>query len=311
LTVALYVLVCAAALTFVAASAARALKYARLPVHLRWELYPVPHEEPERARYGGSYFELSEWWRAPRRVSLAGDLKFMIPEMLFLRALRESNRPLWFRSFPFHFGLYLLATAAALLLTAALATIFGWMAPTEALSELARWSYTTTGAVGLLMAGGGAIGLLHRRVVDPALKVSTTSGDIANLLFFVGALGLIGGAYLMRPPGSPGALAISIGLLTWDTTLAIPVPFGCGLAVSALLVAYIPLTHMSHFIAKYFTYHRVRWDDAPAADNRRMAAAMAAYLAYKPTWSAAHMGSDGAATWADIAASNPARGEQR
>ena len=31
----------------------------------------------------------------------------------------------------------------------------------------------------------------------------------------------------------------------------------------ALLVAYIPTTHMSHFIAKYFAYHSIRWDDEP------------------------------------------------
>ena len=36
--------------------------------------------------------------------------------------------------------------------------------------------------------------------------------------------------------------------------------------LSALLAAYIPFTHMSHFVGKYFTYHAVRWDDAA---NRR------------------------------------------
>ena len=33
----------------------------------------------------------------------------MVPEMLFLHGLRTFNRSLWYRSFPFHFGLYLLA----------------------------------------------------------------------------------------------------------------------------------------------------------------------------------------------------------
>ena len=32
-------------------------------------------------------------------------------------------------------------------------------------------------------------------------------------------------------------------------------------------LAYIPLTHMSHFVGKYFTYHAVRWDDAPLGDR--------------------------------------------
>ena len=35
------------------------------------------------------------------------------------------------------------------------------------------------------------------------------------------------------------------------------------ICLAALLLAYIPLTHMSHFVAKWFTYHHVRWSDEP------------------------------------------------
>ena len=85
----------------------------------------MPHETPERATHGGSYFEASEWWRTPRHVSLAGEWKFMIPEILLLRGLREYNRPLWFRSFPFHFGLYLLAGTTGLVCVTAAAIVVG------------------------------------------------------------------------------------------------------------------------------------------------------------------------------------------
>ena len=170
--------------------------------------------------------------------------------------------------------------------------------------------YTTAGTTGVVLAVGGAIALLHRRLTDPALRALTTPGDVFNLLFFVAAFGLAGLGYLVRPAGAPGALAIVIGLLSWDLARPVPPLLGCGLAAVALLVAYIPLTHMSHFIAKYFTYHRVRWDDAPLAGNRRMAAAMASYLACRPTWAADHMKAGGAGTWAEIVSSNPAaRGE--
>jgi len=56
------------------------------------------------------------------------------------------------------------------------------------------------------------------------------------------------------------------------------------------------MTHMSHFIAKYFTYHSVRWDDKPNVN-------LAAYLAYRPAWSATHVGAG--KTWAEIATANP------
>ena len=311
MTVALYVVICAAALAFVAASAVRAVTYARSPIHLRWELYPVPHERPERAMHGGSYFEASEWWRTPRHVSLAGEWKFMIPEILLLRGLREYNRPLWFRSFPFHFGLYLLAGTTGLVCVMAAAIVVGAAATGGALAGTVRWVSSATGAAGILLVIGGAIGLLHRRLTDPALTPYTTPGDVFNLLFFIAAIGLAGVGYIASPAGSPDALSIAAGLLSWDTTLQVSVALGSGLIAVALLAAYIPLTHMSHFIAKYFTYHRVRWDDAPAAGNRRIAAAMAAYLSRKPTWAADHVKADGTTTWGDIASSNPARETER
>ena len=33
--------------------------------------------------------------------------------------------------------------------------------------------------------------------------------------------------------------------------------------LASFLIAYIPLTHMSHMFMKYFLYHNVKWDDAP------------------------------------------------
>ena len=57
----LQVLSYAALLIFIAASLSRIIKVAKMPVHLRWELYPVPHERG-RAHYGGSRLEENEWW---------------------------------------------------------------------------------------------------------------------------------------------------------------------------------------------------------------------------------------------------------
>ncbi len=43
---------------------------------------------------------------------------------------------------------------------------------------------------------------------------------------------------------------------------------------ASLLVAYIPLTHMSHMFMKYFLYHKVKWDDAPNRRGGRIEAAV-------------------------------------
>ncbi len=55
------------------------------------------------------------------------------------------------------------------------------------------------------------------------------------------------------------------GLLTFDGS-AIPqlsALQSLEIVLASLLVAYIPLTHMSHFFTKWFTYHDVRWSDEP------------------------------------------------
>jgi len=75
MTTATYLVICLCAVVFIAATAARAVRYARAPLHLRWEIYPVPHEPPERSAHGGSRFEQSAWWARPPRASHWGTLK--------------------------------------------------------------------------------------------------------------------------------------------------------------------------------------------------------------------------------------------
>ena len=58
---ALALLVYVAVALFAAGNLYRILRIARMPAHLRWELYPVPKGTAARRRYGGSYFEASEW----------------------------------------------------------------------------------------------------------------------------------------------------------------------------------------------------------------------------------------------------------
>jgi len=305
MTFLLYVALCLATVVALAATVVRAVGYARMPLHLRWELYPVPHEAADRASHGGSYFEESNWWTRPPHFNLRGELTAMFAEMLFLKALREFNLRLWWRSFPFHFGLYLLIGTVGLLLGAAVATLFvpavmaGWVG--WAWHQL----YRATGVAGLLLTLVGAVGLLHRRLTDRELKTYSTPGDILNLIAFLVALGVLGAGYALRPDGAPDAIGIALGLLTWDTTVRIPALLAAGLVLTGLLTAYIPFTHMSHFVGKYFTYHAVRWDDATNRRGGAIERTLVEYLTYRPTWRARHMTADGSRTWAEIVTTNP------
>ena len=120
-----YLVIYAAVLTFVLVVVVRFLKINTMPLHLRWELYPVGHESGEKTKYGGSYFEELDWWTKSNKKSRVSELKAMIPEMLFLVALFEHNRKLWLRSFPFHFGLYVLIGAIGLVVFGAILDLVG------------------------------------------------------------------------------------------------------------------------------------------------------------------------------------------
>jgi nitrate reductase gamma subunit len=174
-----------------------------------------------------------------------------------------------------------------------------------------HYVYAVGWLAGAALAVGGALALLVRRLTDKELTTYTVPADIFNLLFFILTLGCLFSGYLLQRQGAPGALGLARGVLSFDTTLVVPPLLALGLALGALLAAYIPLTHMSHFIAKYFTYHAVRWDDRPSRRGGALERRVAEYLTYRPSWAAPHIGADGVRTWADIAMANPARGVKK
>ncbi len=297
---------------FVIAAGGRIYRQKTLPMHVRWELYPVKHEAGEKAKYGGSYMEEPNWWEKERHRSLWNEVKYMVPEILFLRGLWEENRKLWRVSFPFHFGLYLVMKTFGLLFIGALAMIFGASISPEAgvWASLIYYLTILLGFLSLTMGTVGAIGLLARRLSDPELKGYSSPADFLNLillLLFFGA-GLL--AWLFHDYSLDGARAYVYGLLTFGGKPAAPTGDRTVLGWltifwGSIVLAYIPLTHMAHMFMKYFMYHEIRWEDAPNIKGGKIEAAVLRNLGFKPTWAAPHIGADGRKTWADIAATTP------
>jgi nitrate reductase gamma subunit len=311
MTALIYGVLLLSVVVFIAGTVARAVAYARMPLHLRWELYPVPHEAPDRVTHGGSYFEQGDWWTHSESFNAAGELKAMVPEILFLKALHEFNLRLWWRSFPFHFGLYLLIATAFLVLGAAVAMLAAPAVMAGTLGHVLSVAYRVTGVTGVTLAIVGAVGLLHRRLTEERLRLYTVPGDLANLVFFLVAFGALAAGYVLRPADAPSMPALLAGLLTWNTNVEVPGLLGTGLVLSALLAAYIPFTHMSHFVGKYFTYHAVRWDDSVNRRGGDIEQRLAEYLTYRPSWAAPHMKADGTKTWADVVTTDPTEGARK
>lgn len=301
MTVAVYVAIYAGLFIFLAGCLRRILAYTRTPLHLRWELYPLPHEHPYRAAYGGSYFETQQWWRQPQAADRGGEWRVMIEEIFFLKSLRQCNRLLWLPSFLFHCGLYLAIVAGCCAALSGLPVGPGLAALSGAMALAAT---VTLLAAAILIAVGASL-LLLRRITDPALKNSTHAGDIFNLILFIATSSLLIGGYLLRAPGTASLGELTRAMVHFDRGIKIGPAFGAGLILASMLLAYIPFTHMAHFIAKYFTWHAVRWDDRRNEAGSEIEKKVTALLGGKPTWSAPHVSADGRRTWAEIATANP------
>jgi len=85
----------------------RTLVIIKLPVHLRWELAPIPHEKG-KGRYGGSYLEEYEWWNKPQHRSRIAPIIYMAKEIFLMRGIWGHNRALWPLTFALHMGIYLI-----------------------------------------------------------------------------------------------------------------------------------------------------------------------------------------------------------
>ncbi len=272
----------------------RILQYSRTPVHLRWELYPVPGEGRQRAKHGGSYFEETDWWKRPREKHLLNEVSVMFREIFLLHGVWKSNRSLWWRSFPFHTGLYLLIAGCCFSALGALSAQSQLAGLIFLFARISAWA-------GLSLTLLGSAGLAWRRMTDKELRIYTVPGDLMNLGGFALACVLIlAGAFGGTMPALRDA---AYGLLTFQPELQLPILVNVGIIVGAAMTGYIPYTHMAHFIAKYFTYHLVRWDDAEK--NKAIEAGIAKNLAYLPTWSASHIAGDGKRSWAEIVTTNP------
>ena len=290
---------------FVITVVARFLMWSRMPLHMRWELYPVAHEG-KRAHYGGSYLEEVDWWKKPREKSLMGEMRVMLPEIFFLVALKEHNPKLWLRSFPFHFGLYLVIGAVALAFGASLLDAFAGTVMAGGLGTAMKYLVMACAVGGLSLGLLGALGLLHRRLTDPELRDFTAPADIFNLVFFVVAFALTLTSIALVDLDLSRSMAFVKGLVTFSmapipgTGMEVLLPTASVIVMGALL-AYIPLTHMSHFVAKFFAYHAIRWNDEPNLAGGKEEAAIQRVLAQKITWAAPHIQGNGEKSWVDAA----------
>ncbi len=304
MTTLFYVIAYAAILGFCVIAFIKVRSYlAASPLHVRWELYPVPHEG-RKAAYGGSFMEGIDWWSKPRAHDVKGDILALLEEVLFLHATFKHNIKLWFRTYPFHLGLYMLMGGIFLTLITAVAKIAG--AENNGFIVFLGNVINAVSMLGMLGIIGGGIGLIQRRVSDEGLSKYTTPEHFFNLgaFIFYALIGL--GAWSVNPSFYVLSRDFLANLITFNFAPLGSTAFGVHLFIGFLLMLWIPATHMGHLIMKYFTYHDIRWGDEPTSFSAANQKKIDAALKFPVSWAAPHIAGDGKKTWADVATTNPA-----
>ncbi len=290
----LNLLVYAAVAVFAIVLLAKVVKYATMPVHLRWELYPVPHEK--RAEHGGSYYEEADWWKKPRESTLIGELKDMLMEMIFIKRVFEHKRPLWWFTYPFHTGVYLILVWFALLFIGAVAELAGIEVSAAGSGAVIYYLTLLAGSVAMILMFVFGIGLLLRRLADSSMREYSTFVDYFNLLFILAVVATGIAAWQYDRDFSIARAAMK-ALITFSPLPELSSAAKLHLVLLSLLLIYMPFTKMTHFVAKYFTYHKVLWEDEPNLRGGKVEEDVRTALKYRITWSAPHI--KPGMTWAD------------
>lgn len=278
------------------------VRYATAPEHMRWELYPVPHEKG-RAEYGGSYLEELDWWTQKRQTDMVNEIREMAAEVLLLKGVYHHNKKVWTWSLPFHVGLYLCIGWLVLLLAGAILNALDVAVGSTAglIGQFIHYLTIISGYAGLILSGIGAVGLYFWRLSDRDQRKYNSPMEYVNLLFFVVVSAVAVTAQATLDPSFDALRAFVYSLVTFTPFASPGMLFNLQVVLVALLIAYIPLTRMSHFVAKYFLYHSVRWNDEPNERGSKMEKRVIELLNQKVSWSAPHMGAG--KTWAEAVTS--------
>lgn len=288
-------------LVFVIGCAYKAIQLTRMPLHLRWDLYPIPHERG-KGHYGGSYYEELDWWKKPAEVSIPSELTEMGKEILFIQSMYHNNRPLWIFSFPFHFGLYLSIGFVIVMYLSAGLELAGFEIGANSpslLGQIVQYVAVGLGLAGSILGSFGALGLFFSRIFKYDLRATSVWTDYFNLLLLLGVFVTTIWSWAAFDATMESARAFTVSLLTFSTTAPMPTVVTVHFALAAIFLLWLPFTHMTHFVGKYFTYHKVRWEDHPNKKGSHLEAAVNHALGYKIRWSAPHVKSGG--TWAEAA----------
>ncbi len=278
-------------------------RFASLPVHLRWDLYPVVHEP--KYKYGGSYYEDPQWWTKRRSKSVIRSFFYVLKDTFYLGEYFHKNRGYWFWLLPWHLGFILIITLHILCFLAALAMVLGLSVAAGSPHLAGRIFYyfiLFSGLCSFVLGAFGSIGMFVKRVSDRDLREFASPMNYFSYLFTLTVfLSGLYAWYYVDPTFSEYREFWS-GIIAFSPKHVEP-----GSAVHIVLfdlfLLYLPLTRSMHYISRFFAFFWVYWDDAPNVKGSETEKKLQALLDQPVSWSGPHI--EPGKKWTDLASGMP------
>ncbi len=245
------------------------VRFARAPLHLRWELYRR-----------SSVYELTDWWTKPH-VTYFEKLKSVAFDILFLRDFYRRNRGFWYFLCLFHTGLYLLVLWHLWLFVGAMTTNFS-AGPVLGLV----WGHVATG-----LAVVGGIGIFIKRMADEDLRAYYTPIHYVKWLLVI--LTLVEAFYAIHIHFDASMPAVmkyvrqQVAFEDLEMKLHPHMATAAHVLLASAWLIYLPFSHILRLFFRY--YHHVRWDDVPNVRGSAVEQRVEKLLGQRVSWSAPHI----------------------
>jgi nitrate reductase gamma subunit len=221
-------------------------------------------------------------------------------EGLLFEQCFKRNRALWYLTYPFHLGVFLIASWLFLILLGAVTLLLGIAVSSSSgvWGQLLFYATIISGTVGFVFCLITGLGLLIKRVLDPELRPYTVPADYINLLVIIVVMASSVWTCFFHDATFTFAREYVKSLISFSPTPEMDTVLSVNVILFSLLFVYLPFSQMRHGLAKYFTYHKVRWEDEPNLRESPLERKITKLLNRRVTWAAPHIRRGD--TWAEV-----------
>ncbi|GAQ95108.1 nitrate reductase gamma subunit [Thermodesulfovibrio aggregans] len=250
----------------------------KMPFNIRWEIYPLPLENGKRRHYGGSYLEEVDWVNKPHKKSFIKEFTEPLKEILYLHRVKEFNTyGLWLWSMALHWGIWLLFTWVILLFITLIFDNF----------SISKFSFIPY--LSYFLGSFGSLALIIKRISNKELKLYTSGIDYLNLVFLLsifvtGILMILSGDFIEETLSYiNGVVHLNLSLSELSTFTVIH------FLLFEVFLVYIPFSRFFHGPVKFFTFHKILWDDEYQKKDSPEEKRISQQLNYRVLWAGPHI----------------------